>query len=42
VQVTTRVTRRLQERPAPDRLTTSEFVQQLIESPGRPQPKVGF
>lgn len=38
--VTTRVTRRLQETPAPDKLSTSEYFQQIFETPGRPKAKV--
>lgn len=38
--VTTRVTRRLQEAPAPDKLSTSEYFQQIFETPGRPKAKV--
>lgn len=40
MQVSTRVTRRLEEEPGPERLSTSEYFQQLIESPQRDQPKV--
>ena len=38
--VTTRVTRRLQETPAPDKLSTSEYFQQIFETPGKPKAKV--
>ena len=40
-QVSTRVTRRSEEAPSPQRLSTSEYFQQLVDSPSRPQPKVG-
>jgi hypothetical protein len=40
-QVSTRVTRRSAERPAADRLLTSEYFQQLISTPQLEQPKVG-
>ncbi|EFN51116.1 hypothetical protein CHLNCDRAFT_55281 [Chlorella variabilis] len=40
LQVSTRVTRRSEEQPAADRLTTSEYFQQLISAPQQPQPKV--
>lgn len=39
--VSTRVTRRSEERQGPDRLATSEFFQQLIASEQAAQPKVG-
>ncbi|KAI3431864.1 hypothetical protein D9Q98_010615 [Chlorella vulgaris] len=40
LQVSTRVTRRSAERPAADRLLTSEYFQQLISTPQLEQPKV--
>lgn len=39
-QVSTRVTRRSEEWQGDDRLSTSEFFQQLITSPQAQQPKV--
>ncbi|KAL3140611.1 hypothetical protein ABBQ32_005181 [Trebouxia sp. C0010 RCD-2024] len=38
--INTRVTRRSEETPAPDKINTSEYFQQIFESPGRPQAKV--
>ena len=38
--INTRVTRRSKETPAPDKINTSEYFQQIFESPGRPQAKV--
>jgi hypothetical protein len=40
LSITTRVTRRSEEPGDGERLATSEFFQQLIESPTRPQPRV--
>ncbi|PRW33134.1 hypothetical protein C2E21_7942 [Chlorella sorokiniana] len=40
MQVSTRVTRRSEEWQGEDRLSTSEYFQQLIASPSSPQPKV--
>lgn len=40
LQVSTRVTRRSEEWQGDDRLSTSEYFQQLIASPSSPQPKV--
>ncbi|KAI7839807.1 hypothetical protein COHA_006605 [Chlorella ohadii] len=40
MQVSTRVTRRSEEWQGDDRLSTSEYFQQLIASPSSPQPKV--
>lgn len=40
MQISTRVTRRSEEQQGSDRLATSEYFQQLISSPQRPQPKV--
>ncbi len=39
-QVMTRVMRRLEERPSQDRLTTSEYYEQMIESPEKATPRV--
>ncbi|KAL0034900.1 hypothetical protein WJX77_012066 [Trebouxia sp. C0004] len=38
--INTRVTRRSQETPTPDKISTSEYFQQIFETPGRPQAKV--
>ncbi len=38
--INTRVTRRSQEIPTPDKINTSEYFQQIFETPGRPQAKV--
>ena len=38
--INTRVTRRSQETPTPDKINTSEYFQQIFETPGRPQAKV--
>lgn len=38
--INTRVTRRSEETPASDKINTSEYFQQIFESPGRPQAKV--
>ncbi|KAL0028582.1 hypothetical protein WJX79_003346 [Trebouxia sp. C0005] len=38
--INTRVTRRSQETPTLDKINTSEYFQQIFETPGRPQAKV--
>lgn len=38
--ISTRVTRRSLETPTPDKINTSEYFQQIFETPGRPQAKV--
>lgn len=38
--INTRVTRRSKETPAADKINTSEYFQQIFESPGTPQAKV--